>query len=143
MQRSVIDPSADRPLYRQLADVLRARIISGDRLWAAGQYLQSEADLGHEYAVSQTTVRKALGLLRAEGLVHAARGLPWQVTERQEVTVIPAGPGARVSWRLATVDDHDQHGIAEDTPVLVVSREGQPDEVHPAGAVVVEFDSEA
>lgn len=140
MRRPTIDPSAERPLYRQLADVLRKHITSGT--WPPGQYLQSEADLGHEHAVSQTTVRKALALLRAEGLVETSRGLPWQVAEREE-RVITAGPGTRVTWRLATSDDRDQHGIPEGTPVFVVSREGQPDQVHPARQTVVEFDAEA
>lgn len=141
MQRSVIDPSADRPRFRQLADILRARIASGE--WEAGRFLQSEADLGHEYEVSQTTVRKALGLLRTEGLVRSLPGLPWEVTRREELTVIPAGPGARVSWRLATAEDRERHGVAEETPVLVVSRDDRPDEIHPAGSVVVEFDRDA
>lgn len=137
MRRPSIDHSSDRSLYRQLADILRAQITSGEL--APGRTLQSEAHLGHEHGVSQTTVRKALAVLRAESLVEAGRGMPWRVAQKEEMTVVAESAGARVSWRMATSDDRERHGIAEGTPVLVVSRPDQPDELHPADRTVIEF----
>ena len=55
--------------YLDLADALRARIVSGTR-----GALASEAELGREYGTSRVTVRRALDLLRQEGLVTSRRG---------------------------------------------------------------------
>jgi DNA-binding FadR family transcriptional regulator len=57
---------ADRPAWERLADELRERILSG--AWMRGRSLPSETELSHEFACSRTTVRKAIALLRAEGL---------------------------------------------------------------------------
>jgi GntR family transcriptional regulator len=64
--------TAGRPKYRALADELRGRILSG-RL-APGRPVPSEAELMRAYAVSRNTVRLAVGLLRAEGLVVTEHG---------------------------------------------------------------------
>ncbi len=60
--------------YLELADTLRERIASGVR-----GPLASEAELGREYGVSRVTVRRALELLRDEGLVTARQGVGWFV----------------------------------------------------------------
>jgi len=66
---------------------LRERIALGD----VGQNgaLESEAALGDRHGVSRVTVRRALDLLRAEGLVESRRGAGWFVA------------GASVHQRLA------------------------------------------
>ena len=63
--------------YRQIADDLRRRIASGE--WAAGQVLPSEAALGAEHDASRVTIRKALEVLRSEGLVDSRQGFGWLV----------------------------------------------------------------
>ena len=63
--------------YHQIADDLRRRIASGE--WAAGQVLPSEAALGTEHDASRVTIRKALELLRSEGLVDSRQGFGWLV----------------------------------------------------------------
>lgn len=63
--------------YRQIADDLRRRIASGE--WAAGQVLPSEAALGAEHEASRVTIRKALEVLRSEGLVDSRQGFGWLV----------------------------------------------------------------
>ncbi len=60
--------------YLDLADTLRERIGGGVR-----GALPSEAELGREYGVSRVTVRRALELLRDEGLVAARQGVGWFV----------------------------------------------------------------
>lgn len=139
MQRR-IDPTSERAQFRQLADILRDLITSGE--WEPGRSLPGEAYLGGEHGVSQGTVRRALAVLAAEGLVERRPGLPWRVREREEPTVVRRGSGARVSYRVATRDDHLERGIPEGTPVLVVSAPGKPDEVYRADETVIEFDSE-
>ncbi len=60
-----------------IAEDLRRQISSGER--AAGSVLPSEADLAGSYGVSRVTVRKALEVLRGEGLVDARQGFGWFV----------------------------------------------------------------
>ncbi len=71
MARSV-DPSSDRPVYKQIADRLRDSIASGEL--GPGAKLPSESALMREFDVSQGTARQALAILRGEGLVVAEHG---------------------------------------------------------------------
>ncbi len=63
--------------YLDLADVLRARVLA--REVGARGALESEADLARAYATSRVTVRRALDVLRREGLVSSRRGAGWFV----------------------------------------------------------------
>jgi GntR family transcriptional regulator len=69
---------ADRA--RQLADLLRRQILTG--VFPTGT-LPHEAALGAEYAASRNTVRQALDLLRAEGLVDRLPGVGTVVVARK------------------------------------------------------------
>ncbi len=60
--------------YLDLAETLRHRIADGE-----SGALPSEAALGAEFGVSRVTVRRALEVLRSEGLVHSRRGAGWFV----------------------------------------------------------------
>jgi GntR family transcriptional regulator len=69
-----VDKYADEPLYVQLAGILRRRIESGDL--ARLDPLPSESTLTQEHDVSRDTVRRAIAVLREQGLVFtiAQRG---------------------------------------------------------------------
>lgn len=67
-----VDRGSDRPVYRQVADALRAAIRAGELV--AGQRLPSETELIDRYGVSRNSVRTAVGLLRIEGLVVTVQG---------------------------------------------------------------------
>jgi GntR family transcriptional regulator len=69
---------ADRA--RQLADLLRRQILTGG--FPTGT-LPHEAALGTEYAASRNTVRQALDMLRAEGLVDRLPGVGTVVVARK------------------------------------------------------------
>jgi GntR family transcriptional regulator len=58
--------------YEQIADLLRARIA--DETYPPGSLLPSEPELSAELGVSRVTVNRAIGLLRAQGLVRVRRG---------------------------------------------------------------------
>jgi GntR family transcriptional regulator len=60
------------PLYRQLADDLRARIAEGE--FSLTDPIPTEAQLSAGYRTSRITVRHALALLEQEGLVHREQG---------------------------------------------------------------------
>ena len=61
--------------YRAIADDLRHRVEAGE--FAAGRTLPSEAELSAIYQASRVTIRKALDLLRDEGLIDARQGFGW------------------------------------------------------------------
>lgn len=63
--------------YRQIADQIRARIEAAE--FGAARMLPSESDLSAAYEASRVTVRKALEVLRDEGLVASRQGFGWFV----------------------------------------------------------------
>ncbi len=62
--------------YTEIAGDLRRQLVAGD--YGAGQLLPSESELGEAYAASRVTIRKALEVLREEGLVTPRRGRGWE-----------------------------------------------------------------
>ena len=62
-----------RPAYRQVADELRAQIVTG--VLAAGQRLPNEAELSRAFGVSRGTVREALRVLTSQHLIETLRGV--------------------------------------------------------------------
>lgn len=74
MPGEAVDRYADEPLYLQLAAILRRQITSGALVRL--DPLPSETTLTQRYEVSRETVRRAVAVLRDEGLVFtvAQRG---------------------------------------------------------------------
>ena len=66
------DNAGEPPLYWQLAELLRRRILDGH--YPPGGRLPTEAELEREHGVSRITVRAALNRLATEGLVRRERG---------------------------------------------------------------------
>lgn len=64
-------------IYLEIAESLRRKIESGE--YGDGQVLPSEATLGKTHAASRVTIRKALEVLRSEGLVESRQGFGWMV----------------------------------------------------------------
>jgi GntR family transcriptional regulator len=67
-----IYPADPRPVYQQLTDSLRARILSGEL--PPGSLLPSESEFIHEYGISRGPIRQAVAQLKAEGLVDVRQG---------------------------------------------------------------------
>src|SRR5215212_4194802 len=61
-----IDPTSDRPVYRQIADQLRQAIREGR--YGEGDALPSETALAETYGVTRMTARQAMDVLKGEGL---------------------------------------------------------------------------
>lgn len=66
---------SEGPRYRELAEVLRERIVGGE--FAPGVSLPGEQALADEYGVTRTVVRNALRWLEQRGLVSARRNIGW------------------------------------------------------------------
>ncbi len=78
--RASLDPPGFRPLYQQVRDLLRQRIMDG--VWSPGEPLPAEPRLAAELGVSQGTVRKALDELAAANLVDRHQGRGTYVTRQ-------------------------------------------------------------
>jgi GntR family transcriptional regulator len=70
--RESVDPESATPVYIQVANILRARIESGRLL--PDRPVPSESQLQQEFGVARGTARKAIAVLRQEGLVVTVMG---------------------------------------------------------------------
>jgi GntR family transcriptional regulator len=68
-----LNPNSGMPIYRQLFQQLRQRIVSGQL--APGEQMPSVRDLSAELKINLLTVAKVYQLLEGEGLVETRRGL--------------------------------------------------------------------
>lgn len=66
--------------YGRLASEFWTKISSGE--WPAGTRLPTVAELAKQYGVAPVTIRGALGLLVAQGLIHSRQGRGTFVLER-------------------------------------------------------------
>jgi DNA-binding FadR family transcriptional regulator len=129
----MIDPSADRAVFRQLADILRNQIDSGEL--RPGDPLPSELRLAQEFSISRTTVRQAIAQLRTEGLVSVERPRGTFVRVPEEIEVITLARGERVSARMPTDAERRSYRLAEGVPVLVVISKDGTKKIHPADRI--------
>lgn len=75
----MVNRSSPTPPWQQLADLLRARIESGEL--QPGDRIPSVIGLAQEYELAAGTVRKALAALQQEGLVVSRVGWGTFVSE--------------------------------------------------------------
>ncbi len=75
-------PQLAGPLYFQIQQLLRARILSKE--WADGRALPNETDLARSYGVSVGTMRKALDLLAQSKVIVRRQGLGTAPGHRRE-----------------------------------------------------------
>lgn len=73
----------DIPIYIQLVEQIKAKIISGEYL--PGEKLQSVRELATDAGVNPNTMQKAMGELERVGLVHTQRTSGRYITENTEL----------------------------------------------------------
>jgi DNA-binding GntR family transcriptional regulator len=76
------DPLAPIPRYRQIADIIRQRIESGEL--QPERPIPSESAIMQEFGVARATARHAVEVLREQGLVVKVPGLGTYVLKRQQ-----------------------------------------------------------
>lgn len=102
MPKAVEEALDKRPLHERIATDLRRQILAGDR--APGSNLPTTKELKDQFDASNATIQKALGMLKAEGLVVGRPGASVQVREHRRWTIRPAAssspaePGERYRW---------------------------------------------
>lgn len=133
----VIDHSADRPVYKQLADLIRTQIQNGE--FAPGLRLsRPQKDYMQEHGLARDTVERAMAVLRNEGLIVVRRGGS-RVRQAAARRVLCLDRG-KVSARIPTEPERREYGIREGIALLVVTRDGQHDEeIYPADKVEIQF----
>src|SRR4051812_10431557 len=125
-----IDPTSDRPVFKQIADRLRAAIVSGEL--AAGARLPSEQELMDAHGVARGTIRQAVNLLRGEGLVRTEHGRGTFVRDRPPVRRLAHDRFARrhrQRGRAAYLAELEAEGRVPHVEILEVTRTKAPDEV--------------
>ncbi|MGE6257158.1 GntR family transcriptional regulator [Heyndrickxia sporothermodurans] len=70
--KNVIDKNSPKPLYSQIADWFREKIISKE--WSKNHQLPAEEDLAKQLEVSRGTLRKAISSLIKEGILIQIQG---------------------------------------------------------------------
>ena len=97
-----------RTRYQEIADEIRSRLGSGEL--GAGRLLPSESELSSDYSASRVTVRRALEVLRDEGLVDSRQGFGWFVA---------ADPVRQALGRLGTIESQlESEGVHSERRVL-------------------------
>ena len=99
-------------LYVRIASIFRANVLRGD--WPAGRQIPTILDLCRRYGVARVTVRQALQLLAAEGLLSSQRGKGTFVS-----ATVPK-PSADEALRVAI---NDPLAIAPGHTIRVLQRE--------------------
>jgi DNA-binding transcriptional MocR family regulator len=123
--------------YVQLANWLRERIVSG-RI-ALGERLPGEEALKRSFGVDRSVVRRAVQVLRAEGLVVTRHGIGSFVAAVPTVQVPVLYPGDQVSARMPDESERERLGpLSPGIPVLVVTRAvGGTPEIYSAAITVL------
>jgi DNA-binding GntR family transcriptional regulator len=123
--------------YVQLASWLRGEIIAG-RL-PLGAKLPAEETLKRSFGVDRSVVRRAVQLLREEGVVMTRHGVGSFVATVPQLTIVTVHQGDRVSARMPDDGERVRLGqLSPGIPVLIVRRsDGGEPEVYSAALTVV------
>lgn len=113
--------NARAPKYHRIADELRQRINGGT--YPAGTRVPTETDLADQFKVSLPTLRQALSVLRAEGLIESRHGIGTFVKETRRLQRRSRHRYGRARSDKQLLTSHLQHEIIsagrEPTPAHV------------------------
>jgi DNA-binding GntR family transcriptional regulator len=134
-RRGVIDRRYDRALYQQLADHLRNSVQQG--VYKSGAVLPSEGALARDYGVGRAVVRRALAILRQEGLITVVRGMNAVVRQPAERRQMIVHSGDELIGRMPTeyerIERHMDYGV----PLLEIKRQSGIVELFAGDQVVI------
>lgn len=136
MNQEVIDLISPIPMYMQIKEILRKRILNGT--YKEHQKMPSEAEMMINFGVSRITVRQAIGDLEKEGLIFKRHGKGTYVSKpkaSQTLTQLEGFGEAMkphgyettahlISGKLITPDIHvtSQLNLPKDTQVVEIRR---------------------
>jgi DNA-binding FadR family transcriptional regulator len=118
------DAARARPRKKpqQVADELRARILNGEV--SEGDSLGREPDLIEQFGVSRPSLREALRILEAEGLISVVPGMFGGVVVHEPDRRVSARTAALMlqSRNVSLADVYDARGILEPAAVWVIAQ---------------------
>jgi GntR family transcriptional regulator len=100
---------AKAPKYQRIASELRAQIRSGE--YGPGTKLPAETALMDRFAVSLPTLRQAIGVLRAEGLLESRHGIGTFVRESRRLQRRSRHRYGAARGRTGLLNAHLRHEI--------------------------------
>ena len=107
----------------QFADFLRKQIESGEL--APGALLPSESALIQRYGISRPMARKAVAILRNEGLVTTEQGIGTKVREQPiEREPVYLEPGSEAIIRMPSEHERVELELDFGVPVIEIHVEG-------------------
>ncbi|HZB33490.1 MAG TPA: GntR family transcriptional regulator [Streptosporangiaceae bacterium] len=128
-----VDPGADRAVYKQLADLIRNQIKSGEL--PPGRRLPAQKDYMQEHGISRDSVERAMQVLRSEGVVVTDRRGSY-VRSGDELVEVQVEQG-RITARMPSEPERRDLGLTEGVPLLVVTGADGSEQVHPADRTVI------
>jgi GntR family transcriptional regulator len=96
------------PAYLRILETLRTRIANGD--WRVGEQIPTDEELLQHFGVSRFTVRAALDVLVADGIIKRYR---------RRGTFVIARPQGAGTWMLTSLEDLVSSGFP--TPPIVLN----------------------
>ena len=113
-----LDPDDPRPPYVQVANAVRAAILT--KIFKPGEKIPSGTELAKQYGVARMTVQQALRVLKDEGLIQSRQGSGVYVRERTErpIGLRPhierAFDSERVTIDFAGFSGETLHGVMQE-----------------------------
>lgn len=123
------------PIYQQLAEVLREQIRSG--ALPPGSPIPGENRLAADHGIGRETVRKALSVLRSEGIIVTRKSEGTFVREDKARRTVAIDSTTIVIARMPTPAERVALDLDEGTPVVVIRRGESEPELVPADVVKV------
>jgi GntR family transcriptional regulator len=118
------------PVYLQILQVLRTRLSNGD--WRVGDQIPTDEELVQHFGVSRFTVRAALDVLVADGIIKRYR---------RRGTFVVAHPQGAGTWMLTSLEDIVLSSFP--TPAIVLDVAEVQCEAHVAGALGLDDEARA
>lgn len=132
-----LDNTIATPLYKQLEEILRGEIESGER--AAGTRIPTENELSEQYNVSRVTVRKSLAGLSEQGYLERKSGKGTFVAEKKlqrglstgaisftemckRIGVAPGAKTTKIALEDPTARDQELMNLRPEEKIIVLER---------------------
>jgi DNA-binding transcriptional regulator YhcF (GntR family) len=108
------------PLFKQVRDAMAARIATGE--WKPNSMIPNELGLTVMFGVSNGTIRKALEVMRGEGLIVRIQGRGTFICGHESWEDIKRGPAGEALEMLGRCLPSDAPGLA----LMLVDEDGEP-----------------
>lgn len=129
------DLGARAPKYHRIAEQLRRDVTDGE--YAPGDRLPAETSLAERFHVSVPTIRQAIGVLRAEGVIESQHGVGTFVKQNRRLRRHSRGRYARARADRQLLTAHLHHEITAAGPEPVNADVAEAMGIEPGTTVIV------